>query len=119
MAFRRDLQPSDQSSAANAYRHAFQYDQDDLGEEVRKLRKGSKSTHNRLREMISNRHLRSITLSKDLDDLKHAELAIFGCNIFLLLPSLFPPSYNTNGRIDFIREELSLLEALKRRLEEG
>ncbi|RSL85156.1 hypothetical protein CEP52_016222 [Fusarium oligoseptatum] len=61
-AFRRDLQPDDQSSAANAYRHAFLYDQDDLAEEVRKLRKSAKSTHNRLREAISEQ----VVASQDL-----------------------------------------------------
>jgi hypothetical protein len=60
MAFRKDLQPADQSSAANAYRYAFLYDQDDLAEEVRKLRRGTKSTHNRLREMISYGAIRSV-----------------------------------------------------------
>ncbi|KAM5357223.1 hypothetical protein ACJZ2D_016489 [Fusarium nematophilum] len=92
-AFRRDLQPGDQSSAANAYRHAFQYDQDDFAEEVRR---GAKSTHNRLREMVSNGALRSIALDTKLSHLAQVELAIFGCNILLLLPGLFPPGYNTN-----------------------
>ena len=74
MAFRRDLQPNDQSSAANAYQHAFQYDQDDLAEEVRKLRKGAKSTHNRLRVIISDSGLKSIEISTRYSKLMLVEL---------------------------------------------
>ena len=117
-AFRRDLQPDDQSSAANAYRHTLQYNQDDLSEEVRKLRKDAKSTYNRLRVMISDRGLKSIDISTRCSDLLLVELVIFGCTI-LLLPGLFPPGYNTNRRFSFLRKELSLLEALKKKLREG
>ena len=69
LPFRRDLQPDDQSSAANAYRHTLQYNQDDLSEEVRKLRKDAKSTYNRLRVMISDRGLKSIDISTRCSDL--------------------------------------------------
>jgi hypothetical protein len=43
---------------------------------------------------------------------------IFNYNIFFFFLSLFLLSYNTNKRFNFIKEELSLLEALKRKLEE-
>jgi hypothetical protein len=115
--FRKDLQPADQSSAANAYRHAFLYDQDDLAKEVRKLRRGAKSTHNRLREMISYGAIRSVAVGTRPTKRKvQVKLAIFGYNLLLLLPGLFPPGYDTDGRFNFVREELSLLKALKRKL---
>jgi hypothetical protein len=44
---------------------------------------------------------------------------IFNYNIFIFFLSLFLLSYNINKRFNFIKEELSLLKALKKKLEEG